>query len=143
VDAVAGLAVGSLRTDGGTSGGRQLRDERLDRSAAAATSPGEYGFVVLRREASDAASGRRERQRAGGQQVEDHGKAPAARARVDAIAGGVLGEAEGFRAIAEEGAQAQRGIQRRPRVEHGQVGDEIGGALALLPASAAMRARRS
>jgi len=70
--------------------------------------------------------------RAGGKQVENHRKVPAGSSRLDAIAGGVLGEPKHVRAVGEERTVAFGGVEGGSGVERGQVGHELGRRLPFL-----------
>jgi hypothetical protein len=129
----AGGAVGSFRTEEGTSRPRsQSRDQLQDVLTAPAGRLGQYGLVVLGREMRSQQPYRGERQRAGSQPVEDHRESATGPSGVDAIACRVFGETQDPRAIAEERAMALCGMKRRPGIERGQVGDQLRGRLALL-----------
>ena len=87
--------------------------------------------MVLRRETRTQPPHGREREIARRQQIEDHGKAPAGASGVDPVAGRVFRKSQGASAIAEERSVTFSGLERRPRIEHGQVGDQLGRSLAL------------
>jgi hypothetical protein len=62
--------------------------------------------------------------------------APAGPSRLDAVAGGILGEPKGLGAVAEERAIALSSVERRAAIERGQMGDQLGRGLALLAGEA-------
>jgi hypothetical protein len=111
---------------------RQLYDERLDFAPAPITGAREYRFVICRRERSAEHPNGSETHLARGEQIEDHGKAPARPRRHDAVARGVFGQPKNLRAIAEEGTATSSGVQGRPSVEHRQVGYELDRGVPLL-----------
>jgi hypothetical protein len=87
--------------------------------------------VVLFGEVRTQYPDRRQRNGAGGQQVEDHRESPGHSSGIDPIARRVFGEAKDVRAVAEERPVAAGGIERWTRLERGQVGDQLRRRLAL------------
>src|SRR6266851_1771844 len=87
--------------------------------------------MVLGREVPPQQPDGGEGHRARGEGLEEDGKASAGSSRLDAIAGGVFGEAKHLRAVTEEGPEALGGVERRPGVERRQVRDELDRGLAL------------
>jgi hypothetical protein len=88
--------------------------------------------VVLWREVPPQQSDGGQRHRARDEVVEDHGKTSAGSSRLDPVAGGVLGEEEHLRAVAEERPVALASVERGPCLERGQMGDELDRSLSLL-----------
>jgi hypothetical protein len=88
--------------------------------------------VVLRREVRSQQTNGAQAQRAGCQEIEDEREAPAGPSGLDAVAGGILGEPKGLRAIAEERTIALSGVEHRAAIERGQMGDQLGRGLTLL-----------
>jgi hypothetical protein len=72
-----------------------------------------------------------ERHLARGECIEDGRETPAHSRDHDAAASGVLGQSKHARAIGEEGAVTLRSVERRPRVEYGEVRHEFGRRLAF------------
>jgi hypothetical protein len=64
-------------------------------------------------------------QRARGEQLEDHWEASARPRGLDVVAGSVLREFEGVRAITEQRAVSLRGVGRGTGVERGKIGHEL------------------
>ena len=110
---------------------RQLRDQGLNFAQGLARGAGQHRLVVLRREVRTQHPHGRQRHRAGGEPIEDHRKETTGAGGSDAIARGVLGQAEDGGAVAEERTVALGGVDRRPGVERRQVRHELGGGLAF------------
>jgi len=89
--------------------------------------------MVLRREMPPQHSDRGQGQGARGKEVEDDRKAAACSSRLDAIAGGVLGEPQGLGAVAEERPVALGGIEGRTQLECREMSHELGRCFAFLP----------
>src|SRR5258707_5549855 len=121
----AGGAVGSLRTEDGTSGrgassairasiSRRLRP--LDRASTASWFSSVRCGRRIRTDVRDTAP-EASRSRIIGKSRQASG--------LDTVAGGVLGEPEHLRAVGEERTVAFGGVEGGSGVEHGQVGDEL------------------
>jgi len=81
---------------------RKLRDQCLDLTPAAAAGLGEYGLAVLGREVLVEQADGRQRHRARRQRFEDRRKTAAGLRDRDAVARGILRQAERLRAVSEE-----------------------------------------
>jgi len=82
----------------------------------------------MRREEPD----RIQRETAGSEMVQDDREPPRRSADLDAIAGHVLGHPKRARAVREQGPETVGGMERRPPVQSGEVGDQLHRRLALL-----------
>ena len=110
---------------------RQLGNQRFDLAPRLVPGPCEDGLVVLRREVRPQQTDGGQAQRARSQEIEDQREAPAGPSGLDAVAGGILGEPKGLRAIAEERTIALSGVEHRAAIERGQMGDQLGQGFAL------------
>src|SRR5262245_61617385 len=81
--------------------------------------------MVLGREMPGQESYRCEGRLTGGEQIERDGELAARACDLDAGAGRVLGETQRLLTVREERTVSLRGVDVRPRIESGQVGDEI------------------
>src|SRR5258708_9941908 len=81
---------------------RKPRHQRLDLAPAPTAGSHQDVLMVLGSEVPMEQADGCERHRAGGERLEDHGKAPARSRRDDAVACRILGEAKRLRAVVEE-----------------------------------------
>jgi hypothetical protein len=108
------------------------RDEEFDLPLAPTSRLCEKAAVILGGQARSQESHRAQVQRASRQEVQDDRESPARAGRLDAVERGVLGEAQGVRAVAEQGTVPLAEVEL-PRVELGQVRDQLGCDFALPP----------
>jgi hypothetical protein len=88
--------------------------------------------VIFRRQVPRQEPDGRQGHRTRGQPFEDHRKAPAGASNLYPVTGDIFRETKGLCAVHEQGSVAARGVELRPRIQRGQMRDELGRCRALL-----------